>query len=533
MLTDRTPSALYFSPSETDGVPSYLLVAGPVRALPAELQKDFAQAVPTLTDLYAVGYADASATATSLVGQQPLLSDLAIPAYDATTYTLPTDRLGRLLLLQPSDSGSPNFRLLRIDPATGQTNTLGLDYPFADTDPGFRVSPGRTWVLLDGWTCSPCASLCDLDGCPLQQQSGLQGTFVSEDFYYPAPLGFNEELYRLQAHGKPEPLFSASRRLTSWPIQSDRAARLLLSIGAGDWDLPVALLDPQTLVETLLPPEIGRFQYVVASPDGHWLAFALPLTAPDPTRPSTYENYRFSIFDWTTGQHDVVDGTVAGKPLSGQAHWRPGRDELWIETWPSGLVIWKPGAALTKAEWSRENGELAFTNDGRHWLSDCETEPADIRLCVGSADEPTASGFPLYARGTTVSDREETSTGQILVQSWSVSYQRNDIELVDPDTGTTRLLASGGHLVALGKTRLLALLDWQDSTSSGTLSLIDLATGKESPLAENVYAVAVDRGRSADVPPDADALAPGTQVAFLTRSRMVSPYDGAWVAPLP
>jgi hypothetical protein len=63
--------------------------------------------------------------------------------------------------------------------------------------------------------------------------------------------------------------------------------------------------------------------------------------------------------------------------------------------------------------------------------------------------------------------------------------------------------------------------------------LVDLASGEQTMLAENVYAAAVDPGKTADVPMDADRLAPGTRVAFLTRSRLESPYDGLWVATLP
>jgi hypothetical protein len=81
--------------------------------------------------------------------------------------------------------------------------------------------------------------------------------------------------------------------------------------------------------------------------------------------------------------------------------------------------------------------------------------------------------------------------------------------------------------------RALALLNWEVSRSSGDLTLIELASGSKTLLAEDAYAVAVDPGRSADVPADADRLAAGTRVAFLARNRLDSPYDGLWVATLP
>jgi hypothetical protein len=63
--------------------------------------------------------------------------------------------------------------------------------------------------------------------------------------------------------------------------------------------------------------------------------------------------------------------------------------------------------------------------------------------------------------------------------------------------------------------------------------LIDLATGVQTLLAQDVYAAAVDPGIHAYVAPGTDALAPGTRIAFLVRNRMDSPYDGIWVAELP
>ena len=88
-------------------------------------------------------------------------------------------------------------------------------------------------------------------------------------------------------------------------------------------------------------------------------------------------------------------------------------------------------------------------------------------------------------------------------------------------------------MVALGHTRALAHVNWENGPGTGDLCLIDLATGAQTLLAENVYAAAVDTGIHADVPAGTDALAPGTRIAFLVRNRMDSPYDGVWVAELP
>jgi hypothetical protein len=105
--------------------------------------------------------------------------------------------------------------------------------------------------------------------------------------------------------------------------------------------------------------------------------------------------------------------------------------------------------------------------------------------------------------------------------------------MVDPDSGALQPICSGCTLVAVGLRRALILLDLALTQSTGTLGLVDFDTLTRTKLADSVYAVAVDRGKSATIPPGTDALAPGTQVAFLVRNRLLAPYDGLWVANLP
>jgi hypothetical protein len=152
---------------------------------------------------------------------------------------------------------------------------------------------------------------------------------------------------------------------------------------------------------------------------------------------------------------------------------------------------------------------------------------------VGDADHPNAALLPLNPAGTMVRDYRPLPDGRLLVEAWASNYQRNDIYLVDADAGTARAIATAGHLVATGPTRALALLNWQVSRSSGELTLVDYASGAHTVLAQDVYAVDVDRGKSAAVPAGADALLPGTRVAFLVRNRLESRDDGLWVAELP
>jgi len=77
------------------------------------------------------------------------------------------------------------------------------------------------------------------------------------------------------------------------------------------------------------------------------------------------------------------------------------------------------------------------------------------------------------------------------------------------------------------------LLNFDLARLVGDLTLIDFASGSRIFLAGDVYAVAVDRGASAMVPSGTAPLVAGTRIAFLTRNRLASPYDGLWVAELP
>ena len=170
-----------------------------------------------------------------------------------------------------------------------------------------------------------------------------------------------------------------------------------------------------------------------------------------------------------------------------------------------------------------------FTRDGKYWFS----RDGMSTVHIGSADDPTAPVFPLHPDGSQIGAYWETHDGRLLVGASTTDDNRQDIYLIDPQARTARALATGGHLVVPGHTRALAILNWESSRLAGDLVLIDLASGEQTLLAENVYAAAVDPGQTADVSPDADRLASGTRVAFLTRSRLESPYDGLWLATLP
>jgi hypothetical protein len=387
-----------------------------------------------------------------------------------------------------------------------------------------------------------CKDLCDSDGCVPTGADPVNGaTFIGEDFYY-SSVGPNWGIYRIKPSSAPERLVAASTPVAFTPILSDGPPQLLLFLVTGSGLAPFALFDTEALVSSSLPPEKGSAQFLSVSSDGHWLLFESVQASSTTTGPT--EEYTLFLFDWTTGAYQTLNAASVGQPIGawsgGLCAWRPGHAELWVSTWPNGLMIWKPDRSLTAGGanpfyWYEEEGSRSrslFTPDGRHWFSFAVGDHA-IMAFVGSADDPSGPVFPLNPRGTDTSGYRQTSDGQLLVDAHLLASERSDLYLVNPDTGASRAIGSNGHVLALGQTRALALLDWQFSTFTGTLTLIDLVTGGQTMLAENVYAVAIDPGKSAEVPPGTDSLAAGTGVAFLKRNRIPSPYDGLWMATLP
>jgi hypothetical protein len=152
---------------------------------------------------------------------------------------------------------------------------------------------------------------------------------------------------------------------------------------------------------------------------------------------------------------------------------------------------------------------------------------------IGPADDLAAPRAVLNPEGNELKSLWGTMDGRVLVGIGQSQSDRQDILLVEPSTGASRLMGSGGRVVAVGKTRMLALLGWESSRGTGDLTLVDLATSQKTVLAESVFAVALDPGLSADVSLDADPLASGRRVAYLVRDRLESPYDGLWAARLP
>jgi hypothetical protein len=227
---------------------------------------------------------------------------------------------------------------------------------------------------------------------------------------------------------------------------------------------------------------------------------------------------------------------MVGRPIGAAAYWRPGTKELWFTTLPGGFATWHPAHGVatyddTLVAMASPSARSWFTADGRRWFSwRRDHSGAAASVYLGDADAPAVAGLPINPSGLVTDTYWPIGDGRLLVQSWTTDGRRSDITLVDPELGTSRGLAAAGHLLAVGPTRALALLEWQLSRSSGRLTLVDYASGAQTVLADDVYAVDLDRARAQA---GSDPLAPGTRIAFLSRNRLESRDDGLWVAELP
>jgi hypothetical protein len=532
ILHDRTLTGVAFAPSEMDGVPSRLLATGPLRQLPKNY---FVAPLESFADLYEVPLEETSGASTAPL-PNPIIEGVVLELGKVDTRNVSTDARGRPVYLKYRKVSSyDDISVERHDWSTGNSSPLGSPRNW-DERP-FLLSPGRTRVLTNFLT--------DLDSWPrLGPLDASQGIFIGEDFYGVVRQTGTTVLVTDKPGAEPEFVLASTGALGLAAIQSADASQALVcasGTAVGGFVLPCgfgyqpfAILDLKTLATSALPIHESRLHFISTSDDGHWLLFSAPNRAyPD-------FNLDLLLHDWTTNTTERVDSTIVDARLSinGASEWRPGRSELWFYFYLASTRFgtWTPQAGFEVREGNPvtvrqmpENRTSMFTRRGTYWFS----RDAQKTIFVGPADDPSVPGFPIHPVGTLVEEAWETSDGRLIVGASTVDNDRQDLAIVDPATGASRSLASGGHLVALGHSRALAIVSWETTRQAGDLVLIDLETAQQTLLAENVHGVAVDPGTSADVPPDADRLRPGSRVAFLTRSRLESPYDGLWVATLP
>lgn len=552
VVLDRTLSNVFLSPSETDGVPSYLVALGPERPYRLSLSDPSVYEVVALAGLYMFPYASSPPIVAGLSGVQPIDDSLIVSEnfgggykwsyVDSGAGAMPSDYRG--FVWYDSWSWDPGWEITRnLDLNKAIESSLGSAGTPTPQKPFFVTSPNRYWAYSK-WT------LWDLDPAQIAQTGAPFGfpiedydssvVFVGDDCYLTDSSG---QLKGFKTTGgRPDSgnlVYSFAGQISLVPILGDLAPQLLLTLKPAQGLPTFALLDTQSLRVTPLLTVPQGSEFMSASDDGHWLLFGAGNTN------SGGSDAELILIDWTTSRHDALDASRLGRALGSDvdwpavyADWRPGHEELWFPVSPGGVAIWKPDGTLAffdraPARYSRKPSGIRsmFTGDGRHWFAK-DTGQAG-RVAVGSADDPAGAVFFLNPVGTGTLGYWPLDDGRLLVEASPVDSQRSDIYLVDPDVGASRAVASAGHVVTTGRGRLLAFVDWELERSDGELALVDLSSGIQTVFAQDVYAVAVDRGKSAIVPSGTDALAPGTTIAFLTRGRLESPYDGLWVTKLP
>jgi hypothetical protein len=146
---------------------------------------------------------------------------------------------------------------------------------------------------------------------------------------------------------------------------------------------------------------------------------------------------------------------------------------------------------------------------------------------VGDADHPEGERFPLNPPGTRFTRYRELPSGRLVVEAFYRGSDRNDIYLVDPTDGASRLLGKAGWALALGERRVLALTHRVDE--AGDLEAIDLETAQSTNLAKEFALKAFVQPRL----DDPELARAGVPIAFQFRTRFASPYDGFWLTTLP
>jgi hypothetical protein len=533
LIHDRDLGQTFFYRPAGDPATSYLFVTGHARYQPLSTSDGVYQI--NVSDLYQVNPRDWAAASAGLGQRQPAVSGIPEPTLWSGVASLTQDSLGRLLL-STVDSSNPREQLVRFDPRSGAIE------PLQELDgfvlPGFLASPGRTRIFVD---TRESQILLDLDK-QTKLGNASDPIFIGENFFYrevqfsTPPVGPAESrLIRIRPESDPEIIgvWKGTIPPTISLVQGEVPPRLL--VGTSEH---YVLLDPDTLATSEVTPEAVNASFYSASPNGHWLLFQVsPL---DATR-------SWLAYDWTTGESRKLDGQLFGDEYSSSPTWRPGRDEVWFQAM-TGFVTWN----LTDGRASAYQVGLAscqpggsglsspslsfspFSRDGSLWFS-LGTEGRELGspLHVGWADDPGQPTVPIDPEGMWVKYCWELEDYRLLVAAWADSDSRTSLYLVDAKTGSLTALAGTANAVAVGKHRVLALTDWEAWRSAGKLTLIDLASGARALIAEDVSYAAVDAPDTADVLGGTDPLASGIDVAFISRYRLDSPYDGLWVTKLP
>jgi hypothetical protein len=422
-----------------------------------------------------------------------------------------SDARGRLLVMTGYDPMQGFTMLARIDPVTGVREDLGAT--------GYYVlSPSGGSLLVFTDRLGGDATLYDAAGRAVVLDSPSSNLFIGEVLYYTTP---QLELTRIAPGGAAERLATGIGFFG--PATTEGTQLLMLARPTADPTVNTfSIFDTVTLEETPLPAggtPVGGQRFEL-SPSGRWIVTSDASTG------------RTTLIERSTGAQEDVEIPAY---QAGSYAWRPRHDELWFfagsqlepAVWikkPGQPLIGTPGMPYALA--NDLSGDSMFTGDGAYWFSSRGVDD-DFRpiLQVGSADDPQGDRFDLAPEGTQPGGYWQLADGRIVTAAWLRNPDRSDLYAVDPMTGGTTVFGEAGRAVAVGQTRLLAILHVNDL--HGDLTAVDAATGRATVLAtEFALEAAVERS-------GADRVAPGAHVAFRFQARFDSPYDGIWVTTIP
>jgi hypothetical protein len=460
----------------------------------------------------------------------------------------PIDSLGRIYWYKPNFVPVPGTsgatteidNLVRVDPATGTERDFGVVS-------SVQLSPDRTRAVFQlqpeavdptqPAVSQPLVAV-DLDDS-MTTLAVDGGQFAGDDFYV-----LKKGLLSRLPRGK-RALEDIATNIHILTVASTTPGPLIILTTFGPMRAETggvsSLLDPMTLAMETLPTTTAAANGFYPSPSGRYVA---TIDAPpfDPTGANQNGPTTITLYDRDTGQESVA--TEPSAFLSNMS-WRPGRDEVWFEVsstdlfrWPVGDQPERVGRAVPDFSFPtlgppspqtlQTRGDPIFTPDGQFRFVvegfQSEREPIDLQ----SADDAAAAPYLLNQPNMGIAAIWPLGDGNLLVEDFISDTKKNDAYFVDPVARTQHRISSTGNVIATGRDRCLALLDWVATGGSGDLTIVDYATGAQTLVAQNVHSVAVDASSDAT-----DALASGTRVAFLVRNRIESPYDGLWVIDLP
>lgn len=499
---DRTLAGILPARSPDDGV---------VRVLVSRPRANLVEG----SDLFLI-----SAGPSGAISDQPLVERWTCPGVMAC---IEVDDHGRVFAWSAPAEQQPDLflppLLSRIDVDSGQRIDFG-----AVSDLAFSARHGRAAVALAPTSeTRDTVVVLEADGGSVELSQAIDPTFLGEDLYF---VDQDHVLQRLPAAGPREVVRAG---VTSVEMATTSGApRLFLRLPSPGMSRlgPVVLFNPVTGEEWgPLPSDGFRGQWV--SSDGQWVL----------GRVDSASRRKFALFELATGTAEPFElPSDASDPV-----WRPNHVEVWFQAITNQpdrpIFIKKPQQPLRELAGTVQptvvpDGSYSrstfFTKDGAHVFSvEFDDGFTTARLFVGDADDPAGARFPLNPRGTRYLKFSELSDGRLVSESFYRGPDRNDIYLVDPSDGATRLLARDGLVMAVGASRVAAVTHRIDQR--GDLEVIELESGQATSLAKEFVTSCYVQAR----PDDPDLARPEAPVVFQFRARFASPHDGYWLTTLP